>query len=75
MSSVLEVTQIFFIHTMELDISVITRFQKKRHKRRLAREASLNRTHFTGKIPVNTYETSLIVPPSTISLRFARLSS
>ncbi len=34
-----------------------------------------NRTHFTGKIPVNTCETSLIVPPGTISLRFARLSS
>ena len=34
-----------------------------------------NRTHFTGKIPVYTNETSLIVPPSTISLRFARLSS
>ena len=34
-----------------------------------------NRTHFTGKIPVYTCEASLIVPPGTISLRFARLSS
>ena len=34
-----------------------------------------NRTHFTGKIPGNTYETSLMVLTSTISLRFARLSS
>ena len=44
-------------------------------KRFIVPVGNLNRTHFTGKIPVYTNETSLIVPPSTISLRFARLSS